>query len=755
MKQFDENQVFSPDMFEPVNADKVLTDLKMDTKPVGYLMDAWRRFKRNKGSVVAAIIILIIAAFAIVAPFFSAYKVNEANGYYKQVRPKVASQDSTGSGFWDGTYSKDQNATDYIYFNGIAAAALDYNYDGNVKWSDVVDNQFNPIKKVKDNYSQDIYVSGELIREERYKLLIDSYYEVGFKQVEGLTWEEYNAILEWEKKTGKKVIYPMVDTANEYFAKTNLNIPQQNNFWYRHDNKNRPLDENGNVMTVEQVMRDGLVPNYAYNYTVNPDGDYVLKGSQYYEVEGLTDEELLTYLDKVSPYVTDTKGAYAYSEGEYVLASTLSPEETATNTVRYRLNYVDAKGEGEYVFYGDNYVSVSSLSSAELARGYARYVPTFTPDDSGKYVLVGGQYLTATESGMSLGEFASAQKYSPSYAYSADGEYVYFNKKYVKESSLGAEELATLVKYYNLQWKKDAQGYHIFDTSGNLVDISDMSEEEQLGLLHRFDKSLAMYKLAGAGGMNLTVRVLYYNYYEYINNKEPVFIFGADSQGYDILIRLAMGARLSLILAMAVAVINLVIGAIYGAIEGYYGGAVDMLMERFTDILAGIPTIVLVTLFRIHFVDPGKVSPLMGLILALTVTGWIGTAYSVRMQFYRFKGQEYILAARTLGAKDARLMFKHIFPNSLGTLITSSVLVIPGIIFTESSLAYLGIIDFNGTTMTSLGAMLANGNNAGINNFPHIIFFPALILSLLMICFNLFGNGLRDAFNPSLRGSEE
>ena len=124
------------------------------------------------------------------------------------------------------------------------------------------------------------------------------------------------------------------------------------------------------------------------------------------------------------------------------------------------------------------------------------------------------------------------------------------------------------------------------------------------------------------------------------------------------------------------------------------------------------------------------------------------------MQFYRFKNQEYVLAARTLGASDARIMFKHIFPNSLGTLITSSVLVIPGTIFAESSLSYLGIIDLSTGDMTSVGTLLASAQ-AYLTSYPHMMVFPAIFICLLMLSFNLFGNGLRDAFNPSLRGAEE
>ena len=127
---------------------------------------------------------------------------------------------------------------------------------------------------------------------------------------------------------------------------------------------------------------------------------------------------------------------------------------------------------------------------------------------------------------------------------------------------------------------------------------------------------------------------------------------------------------------------------------------------------------------------------------------------TVRMQFYRFKNQEYVLASRTLGAKDLRIMFKHIFPNALGTIITSCVLVIPGMIFSETSLSYLGIINLNSGSMTSVGTLLANAQPYLVS-YPHMIFFPAVFISLLMLSFNLFGNGLRDAFNPSLRGTED
>ncbi len=259
----------------------------------------------------------------------------------------------------------------------------------------------------------------------------------------------------------------------------------------------------------------------------------------------------------------------------------------------------------------------------------------------------------------------------------------------------------------------------------------------------------------GGGDINTAaykVRVLYYNYYQYETGTEPNFLLGTDSQGYDMALRLAKGIRLSLLVAVFVSVINFIIGGIYGAIEGYYGGLTDLVMERISDILSGVPFIVVATLFQIHLAK--SVGAIPSMLFAFVVTGWIGTASRVRTQFYRFKNQEYVMAARTLGARDRRIIWKHIFPNTLGTIITSVALVIPSVIFNESMLSFLGIVNLGGAETTSLGTLLSDASKIW-TNYPHLMIIPAIVISLLMICFNLFGNGLRDAFNPSLRGVEE
>ena len=258
--------------------------------------------------------------------------------------------------------------------------------------------------------------------------------------------------------------------------------------------------------------------------------------------------------------------------------------------------------------------------------------------------------------------------------------------------------------------------------------------------------------VAGKESINYSVRVDKYAYFQYRYGHEPSFLFGTNEKGQDILTRLASGARFSLVLAVCISAVNLFIGAIYGAIEGFYGGIVDLTMERISDILGGIPSMVVMSLFQLHLAS--KVGPVWSLVFAFVLTGWLGMAGRTRMQFYRFKRQEYVLSARTLGASDSRLMFKHIFPNAMGTLITGSVLSIPGVIFSESSLTYLGIVNLEGSTQTSVGTLLSNASSSLTSN-PHLILFPALFISLLEISFNLFGNGLRDAFNPSLKGIED
>ena len=306
-------------------------------------------------------------------------------------------------------------------------------------------------------------------------------------------------------------------------------------------------------------------------------------------------------------------------------------------------------------------------------------------------------------------------------------------------------------------WYKSNKGTPVTVDANGKAKTMEYSQDLVLEDNYKRDANgdLVYYEYTGGGTLEtaqLKVRVLYYNYYQYLYGSTPDYILGTDSQGYDLALRIAGGIKLSLMVAVFVCVINFVLGAVYGAIEGYYGGTVDIIMERISDILWNVPFIVVATLFQIHLSK--KLGPVPCLLFAYVVTGWISTASRVRTQFYRFKTQEYVMAARTLGARDRRIIWKHIFPNSLGTIITSSALAIPSTMLSESMLSFLGIVKLGTAESTSLGTLLADAQGIW-TNYPHLMIYPAIVISLLMICFNLFGNGLRDAFNPALRGVEE
>ena len=301
-------------------------------------------------------------------------------------------------------------------------------------------------------------------------------------------------------------------------------------------------------------------------------------------------------------------------------------------------------------------------------------------------------------------------------------------------------------------WKHEAG-----DTNSLIPEYNSLRIEGENGFVENGTQYFYAYGRRVDGGIE--VRAEYYEYYTYQHTvvkkdgiTEPMFLFGTTQTGKDIFACLAYGARFSFIGATIVAAANFIVGVIWGSISGYFGGKIDLFMERFSEILGSVPTMIVITLLKYHM---GSSSQALVLFIAFFATGWIGMAGRTRMQFYRFKNQEYVLAARTLGARDTRIMFKHIFPNGLGTIVTSVALVIPSMIYSETSLSYLGIINLEAGNTTSVGTLIAAGQQSIMANAAYVAFFPCIFLVLLMLSFNLFGNGLRDAFNPSLRGTED
>ncbi|GKV68212.1 peptide ABC transporter permease [Sporosarcina sp. NCCP-2716] len=224
---------------------------------------------------------------------------------------------------------------------------------------------------------------------------------------------------------------------------------------------------------------------------------------------------------------------------------------------------------------------------------------------------------------------------------------------------------------------------------------------------------------------------------------DEYYWFGTDGLGRDLFTRLWQGTQISLLIAFVAAMIDLVIGVIYGGVSGYFGGRTDDIMQRIVEILIGIPTLIVVILM-LMIMEPG----IKAIIIAISITGWIGMSRIVRAQILKFKNQEFVLAARTLGTNDKKIMSKHLMPNVLGIIIINTMFTIPNAIFFEAFLSFIGI--GLQPPNASLGTLINDGYKV-MEHQPYVLLFPAIVISVLMIAFNLIGDGLRDALDPKMK----
>jgi oligopeptide transport system permease protein len=221
------------------------------------------------------------------------------------------------------------------------------------------------------------------------------------------------------------------------------------------------------------------------------------------------------------------------------------------------------------------------------------------------------------------------------------------------------------------------------------------------------------------------------------------FWFGTDEFGRDMWTRVWAGTRVSLYIGLLAACLDIFVGLVYGAISGFLGGRVDDVMQRVIEILNGIPYLVVAILAMVIF-EPGIIT----ITIAIGLTGWTYMARIVRGRMLQLKDQEFALASRSLGAGKFRLVWKHLLPNSLGPIVINLMFTIPSAIFAEAFLSFIGL----GIQVpeASLGSLISDGADE-IRFYPYLLWFPSAVFCLLMICFNLLGDGLRDALDPKMR----
>jgi len=640
------NEKIEKEKFTFVQNEKRIFDKKFETKPIGYFKDAMLRFAKNRGNVVASIILGTIILLSIFVPVLSPKNAEILEEQVSFLPPRIPLLEKIGIA--DGSKYKDEQQVDMDSVGTLE----DYPELGLPATIDPVYIEMDTLTNYWVNCTDDddLCIGGQNV------LRLDS----GSTRV-AIDSPHYNF---------QKLMTPVITIDVD-----SMDGPE------------------GTVLNV--LMVDGFGP-YKVVGTITEAGVYEINP-----------------FDTLTSFVTYTNIRFEFtssSKDSYISLNSISWDDETTTSTEY-----NADG-----------VKLSLLEVVVTAED--------APDDevyAGSYTRSNGERLMSA---------FSYDAYTLQFGPKLEN---IFNKTEFDQIMIDYADVCTLPDdLANIAGWEFGEGCPIIQvinkTESVWVDLNgdDLRTDDELFYNYKVVLDYALYKG-----------------YDSI----PYYIFGTTSQGKDLFKMIWVGARTSLLLGLIVSAINISVGVLFGAISGYYGGTVDLIMQRFSEIIGRIPWLVSLSIFT-ALVGPGQTT----LILVLIINGWIGIASITRTQFYRYKGREYVLASRTLGAKDGRLIFRHILPNGIGTIITSAILSIPYVIFTESTLSYLGFGIGHGQSLSlfgfeltgaSIGVLLNDGRNK-MSTDPYLTFWPAIVISILMITFNMFGNALRDAFNPALRGSE-
>ena len=632
MAGYEEKSVqFRADDFQLIQQDIRIMDTKLDTKPTTFFRDAVRRFRKNKSSVVAAIILAILILLAILVPMLSPHNITNVSTTEGFLAPKLF---EAGTGFWDGTRSKTRIVYDTV----------------------------NEVPALSDRYSP------AAIKQSLISLTVDqdpTYIDAASAYGSG-------GVIVFATDAAVEGKDAFLQSKTAVFTRTG---------GYR-------LDV---VFSDEEGVADSRLGEYSVylRYGEGPEERIVIRD----------------FCRDYSPISFDISAAL---------------EERGLGTVKGLIVF-DLRGTGDSL----RYILLESviLSAGEKADNLEELAEISFDDAT---------FMVNNGDSASLGYWSCFGRKGIH-----NSELFYCD--YVIDTYMLVYGNADMITYSATELKDWIdKGWCQYDHKVGPESFVKLSDECPVDEVDSQTVLSVTKKLSSITGRSWNYRKLGYD-------KMPKFILGTDVSGFDLFKRAFAGLRTSLILGVCTAAFCFTFGLLWGSVSGYFGGNVDLFMERFCDILGGVPWIVVMTLCILHLGNN-----FFTFFLALCLTGWMSTAARTRTQFYRFKGREYVLASRTLGASDMRLIRKHILPNSMGTIITSSVLMIPNVIFSEATLAYLNL-GLQGKQ--SFGVMMSS-NQQYLAIYPNLVIFPAIVMALMMISFNLFGNGLRDAFNPSLKGSE-